>query len=213
MPIQVLHLSRETSSWSSLLKMWGRLMDDWSAVVGRDEVAYWYGERPLTGLLASAVWRVGGQALEESEAARGPRRRPRLGRIDSYIILNHKWFQVEAKVAWPTSDAPKGLSAARSRLSKALSQAREQLETVQDDYYGHVGLALCYVVPELPWPKNATRPKNSNILDSLAEENTATDAGKSIVAWYAPPARQRPWITRPARKHYPGVLIVGNTVW
>jgi hypothetical protein len=45
-------------------------MDRWPTVPRNDrDVPYWYGERPLTGLLATAAWRIGGVAIEESAAS------------------------------------------------------------------------------------------------------------------------------------------------
>jgi hypothetical protein len=116
-------------------------------------VPYWYGERTLTGFLNAAAWKSRGLALEESAAARGPVRKPRAGRIDSYIVLGKPktWYQIEAKVAWPSKPGAKGLQMAATYVRRELNNAEEQLYSPADDYYGDFGLALCFIVPELYW--------------------------------------------------------------
>ena len=57
-----------TMGWDGLLQTWGRLLDAYDNLkpyyegpceTSRD-VAYWYGQRTLTGLLAAAAWKVPG---------------------------------------------------------------------------------------------------------------------------------------------------------
>jgi hypothetical protein len=185
-------------------------MDEW-CFLDRTDVPYWYGERTLTGFLNAAAWKTRGLALEESAAARGPVRKPRAGRIDSYIVLGQTkiWYQLEAKVAWPSKPGAKGLRMAATYVTRALDDAEEQLESPAKDYYGHWGLALCFIVPELSWSKNYDDPPDSNFLDELMRRL----GHRALLASYRPPTGQKPWMTKPKRRNYRGVLLVGRVSW
>jgi hypothetical protein len=204
--------------WARLLRTWATTMDAWCRVnraSGEHDLPYWYGERPLTGLLASAAWTLrGGHALEEFATVRGPIRRAGAGRIDAYIVLNKVWYQIEAKMAWPTDTSAKGTQRAISRVSHALSQAADQLDDVDKTYYGNWGLAVCYVVPGIVWPKRSPKPPAVSLLRDLARRYTQRRMG--IVACYTPP----PWANlvdagtkREARRSYPGVLLLARVRW
>lgn len=170
---------------------------------------YWYGERSLTGLLTAAAWLAGGKALEESGASRGPARKPRAGRIDSYVVLDRIWYQIEAKVEWPSKLGPDGLRYALTYIDRALRAAEAQLESPTEEYWGSRGLALCYVVPELYWsPKHSIPPRSTFLSDLVARLGR-----RSLLASYKPPLGQKPWTATPRRRHYPGFLLVGRLSW
>jgi hypothetical protein len=207
MPVTVHKVPAKMRGWRSLLGIWGELNDDWCSL-DKNDVPYWYGERPLTGLLTAAAWKSRGMGLEESGAARGPVRKPRAGRIDSYIFLHGIWYQIEAKVTWPSNLGKKGLGYALSSLDKALDGAEEQLESATEEYWGHWSLALCYVVPELPW-SGEPPPTESQLLTELRNRLTQ----RSILASYKPPQAQNPWTLTPKRRHYPGFVLVGRVSW
>ncbi len=206
MPLYACKVPRGMIRWKPLLRTWGHLMDKWCSL-DRKDVPYWYGERPLTGLLTAAAWSLrGGKALEESGAARGPLRQPRTGRIDSYIVLGRTWYQLEAKVKWPSKLGPAGLDYAVEYVDRALDAAEKQLESPTPEYHGDWELALCYVVPSLVWAGNLSRPQESSFLDDLRHRLN----GRSILAVYKPPHSQQAWTMRPKRRYYPGVLLVGR---
>ena len=52
--------------WVAVVRDWLRLLGDYEHAVPSDaDLAYWHGERPLTGLLGVAAWQIGGWSLEE----------------------------------------------------------------------------------------------------------------------------------------------------
>lgn len=219
MPLTIHRLDRRLrkGGWARLLTAWAAAMDSWCRVnraSGEHDLPYWYGERPLTGLLASAAWKLrAGHALEEFATIRGPVRRAGAGRIDAYIVLNKVWYQIEAKMAWPADSSAKATQRATSRVSHALSQAADQLNDVDKTYYGNWGLAVCYVVPGIVWPKHSPKPPGVLLLRDLARRYAKRRIG--IAALYTPPS----WANlvdegkRKARRNYPGVLLLGRVVW
>jgi hypothetical protein len=220
MPLRIHRLDPRLGrgNWAQLLNRWASLMDSWCRVnraAGENDLPYWYGERPLTGLLASAAWKLrGGYALEELATIRGPVRRAGVGRIDAYIVLSNIWYQIEAKMAWPADNSGKSTRNATSRISNALSAAAAQLDDVDETYYGDWGLAVCYVVPHIVWTRHAPKPPGPSLLRDLAERYSKRPSG--IVALYTPPTWANPVdgsSKRKARRSYPGVLLLGRIVW
>lgn len=225
MPVVDKHVSAPFGAWNALLQQFGAMMDDYCEVSRRagesNEVPYWYGERTITGLLTAASWKIGGQGLDESAAARGPvrrtkkraptnptnRRKTRQGRIDSYVILRGVWYQLEAKLRW-VSDRQKLEGVVRG-VRHQLELAGGQLDTPTPEYQGDHALALCYVVPELTWPSKEDWPPASTLLMEIAKSFHSV----AIRAIYQPPKGTMPWLTRPNRRHYPGLLLVGEKWW
>jgi len=81
--------------WTLILKEFGKLLDEYNS---SDEVAYWYGERALTGLLAAAAWRIkDGWSIEEFTGLRRTGERQNSGKGDVWIGIQRKTFTVEAK--------------------------------------------------------------------------------------------------------------------
>ena len=147
--------------------------------------------------------------LEESGTARGPVQKPRAGRIDSYLVLHRIWYQIEAKVKWPSKLGDGGLKYALTYIDRALDAAEEQLESPTEEYWGDRGLALCYVVPELNWSAKHPTPPKSTFLDELLWRL----GSRPLLASYKPPRGQKPWTAEPRRRHYPGFLLVGRVSW
>ncbi|HSQ52575.1 MAG TPA: hypothetical protein VLL94_15095 [Nitrospiraceae bacterium] len=84
--------------WALVLKEFGKILNDYNS---SDDVAYWYGERALTGLLTAAAWGIkGGWSIEEFTGLRRTGGRQNSGKGDAWIGIQRKTFTVEAKVIW-----------------------------------------------------------------------------------------------------------------
>jgi hypothetical protein len=155
---RLIHMPRRLrqGGWRTLLRRWADLLDDYgSAERGQQrDYASWYGERPLTGLLASAAWRLtDGWGLEEFASPRGSGSRARVGRGDLWLGTNGGRYTVEAKITWASRD----WTVAKSYVLRRLAQARKQLRSLHRDYrYGDL-VALCYVVPQPSATRSASR--------------------------------------------------------
>jgi hypothetical protein len=93
------------------------------------DIAYWYGERPLNGLLAAAAWQVpGGWSLPEFTTAEPPQAEepPTLRRGDLWLGFAQATFTVEAKVAWVDST----VQGAAAEIRRQLVSAHNQLATL-----------------------------------------------------------------------------------
>jgi hypothetical protein len=88
--------------WSKFLNEWIGLLDAYTKLCGSDvDVAYWYTERSLSGLLASAAWRVPcGWSLVEFSADRGKKANESRGSGDLWLGIGEEEFTVEAKLLW-----------------------------------------------------------------------------------------------------------------
>jgi hypothetical protein len=96
------------------------------------DVPYWYGERPQIGLLAAAVWRSGGVALEEYCRKRPGR--PRKGRCDLFLSIAGIGCECEAKIV-------KRFDEIGPKLDRAEREVQQILQP------GDKGLALVFFVP------------------------------------------------------------------
>lgn len=133
----------QRKGWLQLLSGFAKLLDEYNEDPQKD-VAYWYGERALTGLLAAAAWRLDqGWSLEEF-AAKGRRRGTRRG--DLSIGTNGARFTVEAKYFWIGSDT----SGVPGKAFTELNVAREQLCNLEEEYQEGFPVGLSYIIPELP---------------------------------------------------------------
>jgi hypothetical protein len=109
---------------------------------------YWYAERPNVGLLAAAVWRCGGRALEEFRTKKyrdGKSNEPAYGRCDLWMEVKKTSFECEAKRHW----VDLGSKETRSTES-VFNDERNGLEAAQNDVRSLMkrkGLALCFVNP------------------------------------------------------------------
>ncbi len=135
-------------AWRELLSEWIELLHNFSTLNDKEErdVPYWYGERPLTGLLAAAAWRLeNGWSLEEFSTLRGQEEDATKGRADLWMGIGNESYTVEAKLTWPQG----GVEAAIHRIRNRLREARTQLRNIEAGYHEGVPLSVCYVVP---WP-------------------------------------------------------------
>src|SRR5574341_159087 len=102
------------------------------------DVGYWYGERTLTGLLATAAWLLpDGWSLEEFTGQRSKGKRPKVtpGRGDLWLAIGNNKFTVEAKVTWP--EQLEDMNKWKRRVNAKLHLAFGQLSRLSKHYrYG-----------------------------------------------------------------------------
>ncbi len=97
--------------WETLLQMWALLLDYYDtpdqSPDDRD-IAYWYGEQTLNGVLAAAAWKVpGGWSLQEFTGEKTPR----ISHDVSGAIAHRRappraptaWQRVAGPDSWPNS--------------------------------------------------------------------------------------------------------------
>lgn len=187
--------------WRAVLVQWGQLLDRYESLCREPrDVAYWYGELALTGLLTAAACQLpAGSGLVELPASR---QEGEAGSTDAWIRTpGGFWYAVEAKVCWPTSSDAGVIHRITEECEQACRQLRNLHPEYRQDYRLDHGMALCYVVPYF-------RGATVDALDALAEQYQRA-APMHLVATYRclgePP--------EDGGKHYPGLVVVGRQVW
>lgn len=178
----------------------------------KTDIAYWYGERALTGLLASASWMVrDGWSLEEFTGQRKKGRRKNCsGKGDLWLGVGKNSYTMEAKVAWPTQ--LRDVNKWKTTVAKKLSKAGSQLNALDKPYRAGKPIAICYVVPAIPTSTNGI---TDNIL-SLAMRNFAkvmTESNKhtEVMAYWITNFKNAPRDSNPKTGTcyaYPGLAVV-----
>ncbi len=217
MPLTIRHVhpTLRQHGWRRLLRQWGALMDEWCDQYRKD-APYCYGERPLTGLLAAAAWKLGnGMSLEEVEAQRMPGRRIAFGRLDAWIVLRGVFYHIEAKGPVVFGSNSGTLKVAIRRVCEELKEAARDVRNVPDLYQGDRGVALCYLLHVPRWPQGKKKPPGDELLEAVASHFGS--GAYAVSAWYTPPAGQRPedWSKEGGKRvrwWYPGVALVGQIV-
>jgi hypothetical protein len=151
------------AGWPDLLKTWARLIHRWDLPYEgkrqREDVAYWYGERALTGILAAAAWHthrhwwgleefLGKKFVEsilgKAEGKSGP------GRGDLWLGLHvnerrgeQHCYTIEAKQSLFGTNAKEIARA----IEKNLSKARAQLAQLNEDFRLGCPMAVCFHIP------------------------------------------------------------------
>lgn len=132
--------------WEELLGEWLRLLKRFEEVPNsKPDIAYWYGERSLTGLLSAAAWSLeGGWSLEEFGAERGDKSDKQYGRGDLWVGCVHGKATVEAKLVWAVQSS---VDSVINEIDKQLGLADEQLRSLEKEYRVDQLAAVCFVVP------------------------------------------------------------------
>jgi len=130
--------------WENLLIKWLELLEGYEVGDDKPDVAYWYGERPLTGLLGVAGWLLqDGWSLEEFSTKRKSKAGKGTGRGDLWIGHGTSEVTVEAKIYWVREKLPTTVR----YLKKKLDEAAEQLQAVSKKNRVGSPVSVCYVVP------------------------------------------------------------------
>jgi hypothetical protein len=151
------------AGWPDLLRTWARLIRRWDSPYEgqrqREDVAYWYGERTLTGILAAAAWQTHrywwgieeflGKRFVESKLGKA-KGKSAPGRGDLWLGLrvNEKrgeqhCYTVEAKQSFFGTNA-EGIV---RNIEGNLSKARAQLAQLDPDFHLGCPMAVCFHIP------------------------------------------------------------------
>lgn len=163
-----MRLTTKVFSRISRHKKWHLVLDQFARHLrgynSPEDIAYWYGERALSGLLAQASWGVkDGWSLEEFTGLRSAGKGQSAGRGDLWVGVGRRTFTIEAKFLW--SGGPISETIAKTR--EKLSEARRQLVSLNQDYQIDIPTAVCYVVPNL---KVSGEYADKNSIDRLFYE-------------------------------------------
>jgi hypothetical protein len=166
------------------------------------DAAYWYGERTLNGLLASAAWMVEkAWALEEWTSVRIGKGKQGVGRGDLWMGFGEqKSLTIEAKVVWPEGNE----KTAVNQIHRELKRADAQLDQLEEASRLKKRAALCWVVPE--FKKSGPYAKRTNYEEFFNTVGEALEKDRLFIAcfWYIdkPPVWEN--------KVYPGVMLVSK---
>jgi hypothetical protein len=201
------------TGWSLLLKDWMDLLSEFEDTEHDAplDVAYWYGERALTGTLATAVWRNKRPrrwALEEFLGLRVREGKKRAsGRGDLWVGLGQDGkrprqasFTIEAK----TSFMGRGLEGIIDSIEAKLKAAKAQLASLDPEYSSGYPMAVCYHIPAV-LNRDASRRTSREIFRPVAEmfqRQPDTIVGAYWRGLANAPIHDK-W-------HYPGVILVGR---
>lgn len=202
----------EQKKWIQLLEKFAEMLDEYYDPRDPDDVAYWYGEQCLTGLLASAAWslrsRKGWALVEILET--GKKRKER--QVDMWLGIDKDKkasFTVEAKSHPPTGGDP-GKSV--QSISTEIMAALEQLKKIpkKNNYRWGLPAAVCYIVPALPTSPRRAPPSEIDRMFSESPLNILGDLTKRFprarivigsFRFRGKPPKDKGWC-------YPGIIVV-----
>lgn len=197
------------SFWLAVLGKWLHLLNEYEHLdPSETDLAYWYGERPLTGFLGAAAWQIGGWSLEEFGAGRWKQRlgEIRQGRGDLWLgctrVPTTGECTVEAKVLWVYQN---DFDAVKIGLYDKLKQARKQLRQLKSTDQVGQPFSICYVVPCYTKPKSKKR--GEKILTRLADD---TRQKGMATATHLATIENITDVEDGERCTYPGVLLVAR---
>jgi hypothetical protein len=204
-----------------LLKKFSKLLENYSwPDRGKIDVAYWYGERALSGLLAASAWMVrDGWSLEEFTSQRkSTRRKPRrkrskksgAPRCDMWLGVGGKDFTIEAKY-FPVSVKGLGenkLKQVVANIEKKISSAFCQLATLSRKYQVGCPVGVCYAIPYFSEDHLEVRkglPKFFRAVRDMVESEDGTFAASFMYKGHAP---GDPDENSGKRYFHPGMIVV-----
>jgi len=177
-----------------------------------EEISYWHGERPHTGLLAAAVWRCRGlTALEEYATRRRVGPKKVTGRCDLYIrVARDLTFECEAKhlsvnlrtrARESADDVLRCLKQAmkQAKQVKGAKSRKEAAVLNRTDHY----LGICFVTSTIKQPKSGEpEAKTLELINELKQgDGRSRCDGLFWIHGKPLPDSERPaWF-------YPGLLI------
>jgi hypothetical protein len=180
---------------------WTLAQERSSRLWGWDDVPWWYGERASLSVLAGAIWRSGGIALEEYSVTKTRRREDGQkgliqGRNDLYFRIGRHDFVLEAKAAWPKLRSKEPLK----DITVALENAERDVESVQQERVRR--LAVAFIAPSYP---KGYEEKCDSLIDSWISELRGLSG--VAAAWIFPDGA-RQLFSKDAGHYYPGAAIV-----
>lgn len=144
--------------WADLMR---RLAREWAPVRygSKRDCPWWYHERTAVGFLSAAIWKTGGEAIEEYgtdkkkklRSRRSERGYTQRGRGDLMFCVNKEWskensFVAEAKQTHPSLNAT--FKQLKRRVEDRLGKARN--DSSRTRRYGYTRLGLLFLCPYTP---------------------------------------------------------------
>lgn len=205
MPEWGVRCSDALSAWSAIAHECIRVVEAYIAAVPGD-APYGYGERTSVGLLAAAVWRSGGVALQDyryDPCADWSSAKREWG--DLSAVIDGLTFLVECKVDWYLEGS--GLPAYRERLKDAKSEAASKIQVPNAAAFDPDAarrLAVVFSSPETPESQD-----DSGFRTKLRALNDMFEVGElDLVAWCTPYSALDSFKSMPTqRTWYPGMII------
>lgn len=135
---------RKLDHWSAILEEWILSVERYCRVTEGTDAPYLFTELANVGLVAASVWRSGGIALQEYQAEKGAKHRPKWnGRVDLWLQSGVVEQLLEAKMLTISMDARRDLDKALvDELGKALNDAKHSRNNHEVD-----ALGALFVVP------------------------------------------------------------------
>jgi hypothetical protein len=168
---------------------------------------WWYLERTSVGFFSAAIWRSGGQAIEEYATdkvyRKGGKPKKWAGRGDLMFCLKNtnKWYVAEVKQKYLHLLRP--YPSLLLEIDKSLKEAREDAVYAPSFGYSRLGIVLI-----VPWQR-AQIPSREHIRQWISNLQRASRELSSAVAWCFPRvARDLCYRERNGVQYYcPGVAI------
>jgi hypothetical protein len=192
---------------SDLLHGWLELLDRYEKLEllqrrqdpeAEPDVAYWYGECALTGILAAAAWKPDdGWSLVEYDAKARRSSGKTCACGDLWIGRGACATTVEAKVWWFDGK----IATAQKRIEDQLDAARVQLHALKRKYRAGEPVSICYAVPYYKLPEGKTRGESA-----MAELACWAQSKGTATAMHLEKTKN----AQTKRRAYPGVLLVAR---
>lgn len=172
---------------------------------GWRDAPWWYGERASLSVLAGAIWKSGGVALEEyaierKKDVRHNQRTRRTGRNDLYFNLGGNDFVLEAKILWSNMKSGTPLVDLRAKLDSAKCDVRSVKDT-----YGARRLAAVFVSPSIA-ERHVHRMDESivRLIDALRDET------RCARSWSFFDVERTRWLVsgKPTPARFPGAALI-----
>ena len=187
-----------------ILRKWQLLMKE---LVADDDVPWWYNERTSVGFFAAAIWKKGGQAIEEYTTTkkfltnRG-KTNNKHGRGDLLFYLKSgKAFVAEAKQVYLSINRPPN----NKKVISLLKTACKDVVRVPN-YYGEAKrLGMVFMVPY-----SKSEPTDKTIRQWINNVEAIAERREIAAAWTFPSvARKIYWEEADGTGHYyPGVILL-----
>jgi hypothetical protein len=163
-----------------------------------EDYPYWYKERPHVGLLAAAVWRSGGTALEEYRTEKTKERTP--GRCDLWVGVGKIGFDCEAKCL-RLDLGSKAVDSTEVVFENKLDGLNTAFNDVKELKSGK-GLALCFATP---WIRVSEYERSATCVHDWVNSVEKNGSRWDALIWIG--VRPGPWPFVGDFAH-PGMLLV-----
>jgi hypothetical protein len=183
-----------------VLKEWRGAVKVWCDKLGGDDIPWWYNERSSVSILAVAIWKAGGVALEEYAADKGKKKKHWKGRGDLFIKLNGQKYILEAKQKWVSLSARAQIT--KERLKSTVKAAKKAV--LETRLNGGRRLACVFFVPYISIREKRLMNGRVGLLITVLKH--MEKAYRVNTAWFFP--KETHWDFRHEGYIYPGIAIL-----